>query len=267
MVSKKSRPRRSAEETRRVLVEQGMRHIESVGLDFGFDHLTLEQACVEANVPRSSSHAAWAIHDDFAPQALYQRSVLEAWLAARKNRTFAEAVNAELQRAFERHGDVLTQDDVLRIAGQAALEADVHEHEDHTSTGVLAADVAIRHTLASQPVERRDPDIAQWVASSEANNRAARIADIYRPLAELLQIEPRPEYGDDAFDHLAVSIAAVREGIVMRASVASDPSVVRRSIRNGDTRGIPATLMGVCVEALVDKFFQPRSEADRVRFS
>ncbi len=71
MVAKKSRPRRSAQETRRVLVAEGLRQLELVGMDFGVEHLTLEAACALTNVPRSSSHAAWAIDDEYAPQALF----------------------------------------------------------------------------------------------------------------------------------------------------------------------------------------------------
>ena len=66
MVAKKSRVRRSAEETREVLVAEGLRQLQVRGLQVGMDHVTLEVACANTDVPRSSSHAAWSIDDDFA---------------------------------------------------------------------------------------------------------------------------------------------------------------------------------------------------------
>ena len=257
MVAKKSRPRRSAEETRRVLVNEGLLQLELVGMDFGVDHVTLESACALTNVPRSSSHAAWAIDDDYAPQALFQRTVLRQWLAIREGTTFAGAAEKALARAFEKHGDGLTRNEIIRISIQAALEEGLSPDDDGQGSGLLSTDMAIKHTLASQPSESRDPEIAEWVRDAETKNRAQRIEDSYRPLGELLGMRPRAEYGDAAFAHLALAIASLTEGLTMRELVLPELEVAAQSIRPLDPSGIPATLLGVCVEALVEKFFEP----------
>jgi len=257
MVSKKSRPRRSAEETRRVLVAEGLRQIELVGMDFGLEHITLEAACVTTNVPRSSSHAAWAINDDYAPQAFYQRSVLQEWLEQREGLTFAESAETSLANAFEARGEQMDRHEIARVAIQAALEAGLSPDEDGQGSGLLSTDMAIKHTLASQPANNRDPEIVDWVRESELGNRAARIEDSYRPLAELLGLQPRVEYGDAAFGHLALAVAALVEGIAMRELVIPEFDVADKPIRKVADGEAPATLIGVCVEALMDKFFEP----------
>jgi len=259
MVSKKSRPRRSAEETRQLLVAEGLRQLELVGMDFGVEHITLEAACAETKVPRSSSHAAWAIDDDYTPQAFFQRAVLQAWLASRGGNTFAAAVTVAVAEAAEIHGAALDRNDVVRVAIQAALEAGLPAGEHGEGSGLLSTDMAIKHALASQPAARRDPQIVQWACDSEMRNRTQRIADSYRPIGELLDMEPRAEFGEAAYEHLALAVAALIEGVTMREVVMPDLEVARASIRSPGPTGIPATLLGVCVEALVDKFFTSRS--------
>ena len=244
-----------------MLVAEGLRQLEQVGMDFGVEHLTLEAACAVTNVPRSSSHAAWAIDDDYTPQALFQRTVLKEWLTTREGTTFASAAEKALAQAFEEHGEKLTRNDIIRVAIQAALEEGLSPDEHGVGNGLLSTDMAIKHALASQPAELRDPEIVAWARDAERKNRAERIADSYRPLGQLLDIRPRAEYGDAAYEHLALAIAALTEGITMRELVLPDDEVATTEIRPSEGPGIPATLLGVCVEALVEKFFEP---ADRV---
>jgi len=256
MVSRKTRPRRSAEETRQVLVAEGLRQLERVGLDFGVEHLTLESACVETNVPRSSSHAAWSIDDDFTPQALYQRRVLKEWLATREGRSIAAAAEKALTSARESAALDIRGNDLVRVAAQAALQAGLTP-DDGRGSGVLSTDMAIKHTLASQPASLRDPEIEGWVREAEERTRAERIEDSYRPMAKLLGLQPRPEYGDAAYRHVAIAIAALTEGITLRELVTPELGLANDPVRDVETDTAPATLLGVCVEALVEKFFEP----------
>lgn len=259
MVSKKSRPRRSADETRRLLVAEGIRQLELAGLDFGVEHLTLESACAVTNVPRSSSHAAWSIDDDYTPQALFQRTVLREWLASREGNLFSGAAEKALARAFEERGDHLSRSEIIRIAIQAALEAGLRSDDEDSANGFNSSDMAIKYTLASQPLEARDPEIHEWVRRAEIENRSARIVDSYRPLAALLGMQPRREYGDEAFSHLAIAVASLTEGITLRELVLPELNVAAAPIVATEEGEVPATLLAVCVEALVDKFFEPVS--------
>lgn len=241
-----------------MLVAEGLRQLELVGMDFGVEHLTLEVACAVTNVPRSSSHAAWAIDDDYTPQALFQRTVLREWLTMREGDTFASAAENAIAQASEEHGEGLDRNDLIRIAIQAVLEEGLSPDEQGDGSGLLSTDMAIKHTLASQPQDSRDPEILEWARDAEIKNRAERVEDSYRPLSELMGIEPRPEYGQAAYGHLALAIAALTEGITMRELVLPELNVARGSIRPLGVTGIPATLLGVCVEALVEKLFMPR---------
>ena len=262
MVSKKSRPRRSVDETRRVLGAEGLRQLELAGMDFRVEHLTLESACASSNVPRSSSHAAWAIDDDYAPQALFQRCVLRAWLENREGSTFATAAEKALGQALEERGDSLTRNEAIRIPIQPALEEGLSASDHSGGSGLLSTDMAIKHTLASQPAGSRDPEIVTWVRDAGVTNRAERVKDSYRPLADLLGMVPRPEFGEAAYGHLALAVAALTEGITMRELVLHELDVARASIRETGDSDVPATLLGVCVEALVDKFFEPVTVSD-----
>lgn len=240
-----------------MLVAEGVRQLERVGMDFGVEQLTLEAACAATNVPRSSCHAAWSIDDDYAPQGLYRRTVLREWLANRESGTFAGASERALEAAVEQHGDALSRNDVIRIAIQAALEAGLTPADNGEGSGLLSTDMAIKHTLASQPPGSRDPEIEAWVRDAEHQNRTERIEDSYRPLAESLGLRPRAEYGDAAFGHLAVAVAALTEGISMRELVMPDMQIASAPVRTDPADLVPATLLGVCVEALVEKLFEP----------
>jgi hypothetical protein len=259
MAIKKSRTRRSAEETRSVMLDAGMAQLEREGVQYGLEHLTLEAAYLATDVPRSSSHAAWAIDDDYSPQTLYQRTVMRRWLEEREGLLFADAAETALLAAFTEHGDSLSRGEIIRVAIQAAIAAAVEPDENGVGSGFLSSDMALKHALASQPVDARDPEVTEWVRRTEVEQRTSRVNDTYRRLAELLSMRPRDEYGDDAFQHLALAIAGLTEGITMRHLVLPEHEYATRSVRK-DSSPIPTTLLGVCVEALVDEFFEPIDE-------
>jgi hypothetical protein len=257
MVAKKARVRRSAEETREVLLAEGLRQLQDQGVHVGLDHLTLESACAATGVPRSSSHAAWAIDDDFTPQALFQRSVLKTWLLDREALIFAAASQAAVADAFERRGDELTRGDIIRVAIQASFSAGHNLQAEKADGGdYLSTDMAIRHAIASQPDGDRDEEILGWLQHGELKNREDRIADTYRPMGELLGMKPRAEYGERAYVLFGIAIAALVEGIGMRHAILPELELDKPIFPAvGDDE--PTMLIGACCEALVDSFFEP----------
>lgn len=255
MVAKKTRTRRSAEETRALMLEAGLEQLEREGVHYGLEHITLEAAWRVADVPRSSSHSAWAIEDEHMPQVTYQRAVLQRWLSDREGLMFATAAEQALTEAFEEHGDRLTKGEIVRVAIQAAIEAAVEPDGEGRGSGFLSTDMALKHAVASQPASGRDPDVAGWVRDTEVSQREKRIEDTYKPLGALLGIRPRPEFGEAAYEHLALAVAALVEGIAMRHHVIPDRAYATAPIRD-DGSSVVATLLGVCVEALVDTFFE-----------
>ena len=70
-------------------------------------------------------------------------------------------------------------------------------------------------------------------------------------------MRPRAEYGEAAFELLAIAIASLTEGITMRELVTPELELAHKEIRETGPDEAPATLLGVCVEALTDKFFEP----------
>lgn len=238
------------------MLDEGLRQLERHGMHLGIEHLTLEGVCAATDVPRSSSHAAWAIDDAYTPQTLFQRAVLERWITEREGLMFADAAEGAITGAITELGDGLTRTAIIRLSIQAALEAAVQPDEYGKGSGFLSTDMAIKHALASQPIDERDPQVADWVRDSEIRYREQRIIDSYRPLAALLNMRPRPEFGEDAFEHLALAIAALVEGIALRHHVIPDRDYASREICDSES-GVPSTLIGVCVEALVDRFFEP----------
>ena len=241
-----------------MLVAEGLRQLQERGLQIGMDHVTLEAACAATDVPRSSSHAAWSINDDYAPQAMFQRSVVRAWLSDREDTMFASASHAAVAEALERKGEALTGNEIIRVAIQAAfvegynLDGDLAADEgDYLST-----DMAIRHAIASQPSGDRDPEMLEWLRTGEMTNRDARIEDTYKPMGEMLGRKPRPEYGERAYTLFGIAVAALVEGIGMRHVILPELALDQPLFPAVDGEE-PTLLIGACVEGLVSTFFEP----------
>jgi len=246
-----------------VLVAEGLRQLQERGLQVGMDHVTLEAACVNTGVPRSSSHAAWSIDDEFAPQAMFQRAVVRAWLSDREDTMFASASHAAVADALERKGEALTGSEIIRVAIQAAFVEGLNLEDDLAADegDYLSTDMAIRHAIASQPHADRDDEMLEWLRTGEMSNRNARIEDTYKPMGELLGRKPRPQYGDRAYTLFGIAAAALVEGIGMRHAILPELELDKPLFpaEDGDE---PTLLIGACVEALVDTFFEPAAGDD-----
>jgi len=258
MSEKKSpRPRRSAEETRELMVQHGLRQLESDGVEIGLDHLTLEDARLAADVPRSSSHSAWSINEEWTPQEPSQRAVVERWFSVRQDRLFADASTQAIQRYLREADGNLSSKAIMRVAVQAAVDEASTEDENGQRNGFLSTDMALRHALASQPDARRDAEVLGWAQAGERANQAKRIVNNYKPLGEFLGLRPRPEFGDDAYQYLAVAIASIVEGVSLRHVLFPESGLADSAVLDEDPDHGPATLACICVEALTERFFEP----------
>jgi len=264
---KKTRPRRSAEETRELMVQHGLRQLEMDGVQIGLDHLTLEDARLGADVPRSSSHSAWSNSDDWTPQESYQRAVVERWFEVRQDRLFADASTEAIQRYLREADGNLSPHAIMRVAVQAAVDEAIAEDADGRSNGFLSTDMALRHALASQPSSQRDPEVLGWAQAGERFNQTKRIERNYKPLGEFLALRPRPEFGDDAYQHLAVAIASVVEGVSLRHVLFPALGLADEPIVDGNPDDGPATLACICVQALTERFFEPDPDRQRPQSS
>ena len=117
---------------------------------------------------------------------------MRTWLDEREGLRFSLATEKALARVFEERGDSATSGDIIRACIQSVLlEATAVDDRD-AGSGFLSTDMAIKHAVASQPPADRDPEVLEWVRRAERENRAARVADTFRPMAELLNMRPRP---------------------------------------------------------------------------
>lgn len=253
-----ARERRSAEQTRELMIEAGMEMLQARGVSLGLEHITLEAACREKDIPRSSSHSAWAIDDRFTPQEMFQREVVRSWLFEREGTLFADAAQQAVAELLGRVEEPKVGD-VLRAGVQAAFAVGMGDSPE--AGDFLSTDMALRFAIASQPADERDPELLQWLSEGEQANRQKRVEDSYRPLAALVGREPRPEFGDDAYEIFSVVVAALVEGLSLRTLLMPDVNLTD-PIPGTENDAVPANVLGACLEALAPVFFQPIADED-----
>ncbi len=249
-----ARARRSAEETRELMLESGLAMLQKYGIEIGVDELTLESACIEKDIARSSSHAAWAIDDRFTPQETFQRAVLERWLEETDGSIFSTAANDAIGEVLSEDPDNLSQ--AIHAACNAAFLEGLRRY--HAGDGdFISTDMAMRFAMASQQQDERDPELFEWVRSSDERNRRQRVEDLYRPMSELLGVEPKPSLGEDAYEYFAVALATFMEGFTLRKLLSPEFDFVA-SVGPSPNGDFDESIIGACVEALIPVFFQPK---------
>lgn len=252
-----ARVRRSADETRQLMVEAGLEMLQEHGVTLGLDKLTLEAACSEKDIARSSSHAAWAIDDRFTPQEMFQREVVKSWLFDREGKLFADAAATAVAELFA-DGEAPTPREVIRAGAQAAFEEGVRRN-GHGVGDFLSTDLALRYAIASQPPDERDPEMLRWLSEGERKNRMSRVEDTYKPFGKTIGVEPKPEFGDDAYQIYSVIVASLVEGLSLRALLLPELDLTR-PIKGFEDDRVPPTVLGACLEALVPVLFRSVEE-------
>ena len=238
------------------MLKSGVAMLQRHGIEIGVDGLTLEAVCLDQDIARSSSHAAWAIDDQFSPQETFQRAVLQLWLRETEGTLFAQA-------ASESIAEVLSDDpDNLPLAFQRGAESAFLEGVKRYEAGegdFISTDMAMRFAVASQREEERDEDVFRWIQESEARNRHDRINDLYKPLGELLGVSPKPGLGEDAYQFYAMVVAALLEGFTLRRYLSPEFDCLR-TIGPAEEGGYDESVIAACVKALIPVFFEPNSE-------
>ena len=258
---RKSRARKSAQETRDLMVAEGLKQLQLQGVGVGLDRITLESACNAADIARSSSHSAWAIDDENTPQVTYQRAVLRAWLLDRESSLFADAAQNALVELFADPENPPAASMIIRTAVHASFEAGfgINDPNERNVGDYLSTDMALRYAIASQPPDRQDGEALGWLRQGEVKNRLNRVEDSYKPLGTLLGMQPRPELGELAYELFGVVVAALVEGIGLRNRILPEMNL-DKPLFDTPIGEPPAFLIGMCVEALVPVFFVPVPE-------
>lgn len=240
------------------MVAAGLRQLQLEGIGLGLDRITLEAACLTADIPRSSSHSAWAIDDSYTPQVTYQRAVVRAWLLEREDSLFADAAQSALVDLFADPENPPSASAIVRTSIQSAFEAGfgIDDPAKASEGDYLSTDLALRYAIASRPDEGRDDEIAGWLHEGETSNRRDRIEDSYKPLGTLLGMQPKEAFGELAYELFGIVVATLLEGIGLRNRILPDLNLGRARYSTGDGEA-PATVLELCVEAIVPVFFEP----------
>ncbi len=245
------RPRLSAQETVDRTIEAGLDLLLSNGLSLGLDAINLEQAVRDSDVSRSSAYAGWNTDERFSPQELFQRTVLKRAVAER--RETIELTHQSAHDVLAASGASLSGQALLRELGRVTGGANALAVANSRSWQLV---VALRAVLNSATEQTRDPELAEWVAESEAAFRQETIETVYRPIAEIVGIQPREQYGDAAFDLAEIAASALAEGLAPRYFMLTAPHL-QDLVHPGQPADEPWSLFSLVFEQIVMRFFEP----------
>ena len=253
-----SKPRRrlSADETKERLLTAGLEALAEHGMSIGLGAVTLDHAVQAAGVSRSSAYAVWSSDDELSPQSLFQRAVLKRAVVERKEtiaRTHQTAVEV-----IERLGADAAPATLFRELARATGGVNAQAVAESRSWQLV---VALRSVLHSEPEDARDEALATWMSESERLYREETIREVYRPIAQLLGLRPRPEYGEAAYDYGEIAAASLAEGLASRyfmdtAALLDD---IDRIGPDGDVE--KWSLFSIVFESIVMAFFEPIDKA------
>lgn len=248
----KPRKRLSAEETRERLIDAGLDALAVHGLSIGLDSVTLDNAVRDAGVSRSSAYAVWSVDDQLSPQSVFQRAVLRQAVVERKE-TIARTQQTALE-VIEALGASATPAALFRELARRTGGENARAVANSRSWQVV---VALRSVLHSEPDPSRDEELAHWLSESERLYREDTIRNVYEPVAEVLGIRPKPEYGDKAWHYGEIAAAALAEGLASRYFMDSVEYLddIERVGPNGVTE--QWSLFSIVFESIVMTFFEP----------
>lgn len=244
--------RLSSGETRARTLVAGLDALTASGLDVGLGAVNLERAVEAAGVSRSSAYAAWSGEQDFTPQELFQRTVLKRALAQRM--TTIEEMRGSATEVLAKMGPDpdprLLLKELIRVIGEIAVRSIA------TSTRWQLA-VAVRSVLSSSPNEKREPMLAEWVEEGEERIREETIETFYRPLADLVGLRPRPEFGEKAFHYAELAASSLAEGMGSRYFMKASEYFHDIEITGPDGEQSQWSLFSLVLERIVMMFFEP----------
>lgn len=248
----RSRKRLSADETRVRLIEAGLDALAENGLSIGLESVTLDTAVRDAEVSRSSAYAVWSIDEELSPQSMFQRAVLKQAVVERKE-TIARTQKTALE-VLDRLGADVSPAALLRELARVTGGENARAVAESRSWQLV---VALRSVLHSAPDHSRDEELAEWMSESERLYREETIRTVYEPVAEILGIRPRPEYGEMAWHYGEIAAASLSEGLAPRYFM--DTREYLDGIeRLGPTGHVESwSLFSIVLETIITTFFEP----------
>lgn len=215
--------RRSAEQTRQLLLDTAVTILHEKGPAAGVLHVRLTDVLSRAGLTTGAAYRLWdnqqEFHDALAVAAMRWRD--RSMLARTTSAAFAVVASGG------------TLEELLRATGAA----NVHE---------LPADTGIMTTLALRAAAYNEPALLRASAERSAD-MVASFHQLYRELLRRFGLRMREPF---TLDHLADGMSALVDGFGVQAACGTHhPSV---TLDDG-----PWSLLGVCLTALVRHMTEP----------
>ena len=204
------RPRLSSDETRTRLIDVGIESLRQYGMSIGLDAVNLEEAVREAEVSRSSAYAVWS-NGGYSPQEEFQRAVLLR--AIDERRVTLEVLTKHVGELYQGLGEKMGPGQMLREIIRQTGAANVKATADSTGWKLV---IALRAIMHSAPEQERDQELVKWMSESAEAMRDYTIENVYKPLAAIVGLVPRAQYGERAWELGYEATSAITEGFSMR---------------------------------------------------
>lgn len=230
-----------------------MEALHRSGMSIGLDAVNLEDAVRDADVSRSSAYAVWS-NGGYSPQEEFQRAVLLR--AIDERRVTLEALTQNVGSLYEQYGADLSPRELLREIIRQSAAQNVAATADSMGWKLV---IALRAILHSTPNEERDEELVAWMSESAEAMRAYTIQNVYKPLADIVGLVPRPQYGDRAWELGYEATSAITEGFSMRYWLDSEnylDGLQHHAVEDGEANwGMYALIF----ERVTEIFFVPQS--------
>lgn len=234
----RARPRRTAEQTRRMLIAIAMDLVLVRGVTSGVAHIRLQEVLRLAGLTTGAAYRIWADQEDF------QRE-----LAATIIRCRIDEPTASTREVVCDEGWPESLDEVIRRGAERHMATFAPENSAEASSRIFLAALALRAT--AQGSER-------LIAASRARHERS-IAEFTAFYAEAMSRYGMRLRGTYTMTQFTTAMAALGEGFALQALEGLDHETVNR----GGSAGADQTwtLFGAAVAGLVREFFVLDAEA------
>ena len=227
--------RRTADDTRRLILDAGLRLLLERGASAGVQHIRLQEVLRTVGLTTGAAYRIWSDQTDF------HRDLSIEMVRLRFAPPSSSAQNAA-RRVLEAGGSM---DDVLRATTYDHVQyaSRFHREPESRDSHAFITALALRTAAGSWPelreasVERHAESIADFIA-------------FYAAIMPRVGLRMRPPFSVQDF---AEAMAALGEGFAVRAAEGLDHPM----LEIGDDARVPAgtwTLFGIAAKGLVDIF-------------
>ncbi len=222
--------RRTLDETRALLLETGLRQLHDRGLFVAVTHIRLSDVAKDADLTTGAAYRVWESQEDF------HRDLAIAAIRYRD----ADTIKATVHQIYQAVEGGAPLAEVLRVGSVA------HMYLNSPTDPFLIA-------LSLRTLTGAVPALAD--ASQERHAESMRSFEVlYQAILDRYGRRMRAPFGIDALSH---SLAALSEGFAMQTMIGLEhPTFDLADV--GDGVGHEWSLLGVAVEALVERLTEPR---------